>query len=283
MIYPQILINLVGNAIKFTEKGHVTIHCTLKEQIDERNILIQFDIEDSGIGISQEYVEKIFESFTQAGTDTARKFGGTGLGLTISKQLVDLMHGEISVKSKLNEGTVFTVAMPIEIAKEQEVVLKKDEITTEIRERLSNISVLLVEDNEFNRLVAEDTLKSLENGEIAIQKLKEDHFDLILMDIQMPVMNGVDATRIIRTEMSENIRNIKIIAMTANVLQEDVERYLKAGMDAYISKPFQTEELLIKMNFVLEGKKEINVKKEDNGHQSKTFVLPAKNVFREWT
>jgi len=279
----QILINLVGNAIKFTEKGHVSVACSIKEQVDEHNIVLQFAIDDTGIGISEEYVEKIFESFTQAGTDTARKFGGTGLGLTISKQLVDLMKGKISVTSKLNEGTTFLVEIPIEIAQEQHISVKKDKITDQLRENLAHISVLLVEDNEFNRLVAEDTLKSLlpqikitiaENGEIAIQKLKETDFDLILMDIQMPVMNGLDATRYIRTKMPAQIKDIKIIAMTANVLQEDVDRYLNAGMNAYISKPFQSEELLLKMNLVLEGQNDRSGAGNQIENRAQKFILP---------
>lgn len=259
----QILINLIGNAIKFTEKGHVAIrangHNINKE---ENNLEISFDIEDTGIGISKEYVATIFESFTQAGTDTARKFGGTGLGLTISKQLVDLMNGSIGVESTLGEGTTFTVKIPIRIAEEQNVTLKKNQISEDTKERLSNVSILLVEDNEFNRMVAEDTLKSLihpihitiaVNGEEAIEKVRERNFDLILMDIQMPIMNGVDATRYIRTKLPDDKKEVKIMAMTANVLEEDVRTYLNAGMNAYISKPFNTNELLMKMDLVLQG------------------------------
>jgi CheY-like chemotaxis protein len=259
----QILVNLVSNAIKFTEKGYVLVACSQKKTEEPDLLHLRIDVSDTGIGISEEYVETIFESFTQAGTDTARKYGGTGLGLTISKQLVSLMGGEISVDSILGNGTTFTVQIPIAVAKEQNISVKKDVATDALRMRLDGLSILLVEDNEFNRLVAEDTLKSLlghlkitiaENGEEAIKKIKEQDFDLILMDIQMPVMNGVDATRYIRTKMQEDKKDVRIIAMTANVLQEDVKRYLDAGMNAYISKPFQTDELLLKMDKVLSGK-----------------------------
>lgn len=258
----QILINLVGNAIKFTEKGHVKIITTLMGVQERNKIRLSFDIVDTGIGISEEYVETIFESFTQAGTDTARKYGGTGLGLTISKQLTELMSGKISVTSRLGEGTTFRVEVPLEIAEMQHIQEAKPEVTEEIRTRLEKSRILLVEDNEFNLLVAEDTLKSAlpavqvdvaENGEQAIRKLREKDYDIILMDIQMPIMNGVEATHYIRNTLPEQKRHTKIIAMTANVLQEDVQRYLQAGMNAYISKPFQTEELLLKMNMVLEG------------------------------
>lgn len=259
----QILINLIGNSIKFTDKGFVEVRVHPdRSGKSENQVQLTFDIEDTGIGISKEYVAKIFESFTQAGTDTARKFGGTGLGLTISKQLVDLMSGSISVESELGEGTTFTVSIPIEIADQQHITVKKNQITQETRNRLSNLSILLVEDNEFNRMVAEDTLKSMIhpvhidiaiNGEEAIQKVKDKDFDLILMDIQMPIMNGLDATRYIRSKMPNHKKDVRIVAMTANVLEEDVRNYLNAGMNAYISKPFQTDELLLKIDLVMQG------------------------------
>lgn len=258
----QILINLIGNSIKFTDKGYIALHCNIGNMTEEQ-VTLQFRVIDTGIGISQDYVGKIFESFTQAGTDTARKFGGTGLGLTISKQLVDLMEGEIYVESKQGEGTVFTVTIPLLIAKEQTVTPKQDHITNEVYSKLRHLSLLLAEDNEFNRLVAEDTLKELlpdikidiaENGGIAVAKVRENHYDLILMDIQMPVMNGVEATRAIRTQLPDDKKDTRIIAMTANVLQEDVQRYLDAGMNAYISKPFQVDDLLLKMAMVLNDK-----------------------------
>lgn len=256
----QILINLVGNAVKFTDTGYIQLSCkTIKLTSDE--VTIQFDVADTGIGIQKDYVSKIFESFTQAGTDTARKFGGTGLGLTISKELVDLMGGTISVFSEEGKGTTFSVIITFKIASEQTTIREENSISEDSKELLGNIALLLVEDNEFNRLVAEDTLKELlpriqidiaENGAIAIEKIKQQHYDLVLMDIQMPVMDGVTATKIIRTELTAPKSNIGIIAMTANVLQEDVQRYFDAGMNAYISKPFQTEDLLLKMAKVVE-------------------------------
>lgn len=260
----QILINLIGNAIKFTDTGYIFLGCKAIK-IETQQAELEFTVSDTGIGISQDYVGRIFESFTQAGTDTARKFGGTGLGLTISKQLVDLMNGEIGVESEPDKGTTFKVIIPLEIAREQTVQMRKSLVTPEIKERLNKLSILLVEDNEFNQLVAEDTLKGLlpqvkiaiaNNGAIAVEMLEQKDYDLILMDIQMPVMNGVEATRHIRRNMPEGKRDTSIIAMTANVLQEDVQGYLDAGMDGYISKPFQTDELLLKMNSVLDKNQE---------------------------
>ncbi|PSK95163.1 tetratricopeptide repeat protein [Taibaiella chishuiensis] len=256
----QILINLIGNAVKFTDRGYIALSCKAIK-MEAEQLELEFTVSDTGIGISKDYVGRIFESFTQAGTDTARRFGGTGLGLTISKQLVDLMHGEIGVESEPDMGTTFKVIVPLAIAREQTVQLRKSLITPEITERLNKLSILLVEDNEFNQLVAEDTLKSLlpgiriaiaGNGAIAIDMLAQNDYDLVLMDIQMPVMNGVEATMHIRRKMPPGKSDIRIIAMTANVLQEDVLGYLAAGMDGYISKPFQTDELLLKMNAVLD-------------------------------
>ncbi len=255
----QILVNLIGNAIKFTEKGGVEIKVE-NEGILNNEVQLKISIKDSGIGISKDYVDKIFESFTQAGTDTARKYGGTGLGLTISKQLVDLMNGKIYVESQPNVGTTFFVEIKFVIAKNQKVIKKEEDISQEIMAKLNKTRVLLVEDNEFNQLVAEDTLIDLlpnieldtaENGAIAVEKISQKNYDIVLMDIQMPVMNGVDATKQIRSFTDPNKRNISIIAMTANVLQEDVKAYLEAGMNAYISKPFQVNVLLEKMASVL--------------------------------
>lgn len=256
----QVLINLAGNAVKFTDKGYVEIRATLQKEADGKT-WIQFDITDTGIGIGPEYVGKIFDSFTQAGSDVTRKFGGTGLGLTISKQLVNLMHGNIDVRSTLGAGTTFSISLPFEVSTAAQ---QQDTATGVLNdatlERLNHIRILLVEDNEFNRMVAEDTLKELMpditidiavNGEEAVQRIQDDAYDIVLMDIQMPVMDGVTATRKIRKELQPPARDVKIIAMTANVLQEDVQQYFKVGMDAYVSKPFQTDELLLKMASLL--------------------------------
>ncbi len=254
----QVLINLAGNAVKFTERGYVEIKTSLIKRASK--LWIQFDVIDTGIGVSPDYVDKIFDSFTQAGSDVARKYGGTGLGLTISRQLVTLMNGDISVKSELQKGTTFTVVIPFEEATVQESDMKDGMLDATAMERLNNMRVLLVEDNDFNRMVAEDTLKELipsmaldiaVNGEDAINRLKADTYDVVLMDIQMPVMDGLTATHYIRNKMEEPSKSVKIIAMTANVLQEDVQQYLDAGMNAYVSKPFHVDELLLKMYEVM--------------------------------
>ncbi|HXS35811.1 MAG TPA: tetratricopeptide repeat protein [Flavipsychrobacter sp.] len=258
----QVLINLTGNAIKFTEKGHVEVRATIQKKQD-KNFWIQLDIIDTGIGIAPENIDKIFDSFTQAGADVSRKYGGTGLGLTISRQLVLLMKGDISIKSELNKGTTFTVIIPFEESTVQPMDVPKSIVDEKSMQCLNKIKLLLVEDNEFNRMVAEDTLKEIipgisidiaVNGQEAINRVQKENYDIVLMDIQMPVMDGLTATKEIRNTLPSPARDTRIIAMTANVLQEDVQQYLNAGMNAYVSKPFQTDELLLKMIAVLENK-----------------------------
>lgn len=277
----QVLVNLAGNAVKFTEKGHVELKATIHKKEDKK-LWIRFDVTDTGIGIAPDYVDKIFESFTQAGTDVARRFGGTGLGLTISKQLATLMGGEISVKSELGKGTVFTVIVPFT---ESDIVQvsKKDKLIDErATQRLNKARILLVEDNEFNRMVAEDTLKEVipgiridvaVNGKEAVERVQEEDYDVVLMDVQMPVMDGVAATKAIRL-LKHPSQKVKIIAMTANVLQEDVQKYFDIGMNAYVSKPFHTDELLLKMANVLE---DVPIVRISNG--SSATAVPAAPAF----
>ncbi len=255
----QVLINLTGNAVKFTENGYVELRVSIRKK-DNKKIWLQFDVLDTGIGIAPEFVDTIFDSFTQAGADTTRKFGGTGLGLTISRQLVALMGGEISVKSELGKGTVFTTIIPLEEAANQEETHTANFLDDVSMQRLNKLKVLLVEDNEFNRMVAEDTLREAipgidlhiaVDGQQAVQRLETEMYDVVLMDIQMPIMDGVTATQTIRSTLPAPNKNVKIIAMTANVLQEDVQQYFDAGMNGYVSKPFTAQELLTKMDGVM--------------------------------
>lgn len=283
----QVLINLAGNAVKFTEKGSVSVTAGIEKQ-DGKAYWIRFDVADTGIGIAPDYVENIFESFTQAGTDIARKFGGTGLGLTISKQLVNLMQGEITVKSELGKGTNFTVLIPLEESDNQVPLEEMPIIDDSKKKRLAGLKLLLAEDNEFNRMVAEDTLKELlpgihidvaVNGLEAVEKVQVGNYDIVLMDIQMPVKDGVEATIAIRNTLAAPAKNTRIIAMTANVLQEDVKKYFDVGMNAYVSKPFQPDELLLKMLSVLENETisiEQEVKKPQAAPQPALKPLPEK-------
>jgi len=268
----QVLVNLAGNSVKFTDKGYVEIRATLVKTEGKKHQVV-FDVKDTGIGIAPQYINTIFDSFTQAGNDITRKFGGTGLGLTISKQLVTLMNGEISVKSSYGEGTMFSVAITFDESDVQVDTEQKSVVDDSTLQRLNKIKLLLVEDNEFNRMVAEDTLKELipniiidiaVNGQEAVDRVQQEQYDVVLMDIQMPVMDGVEATKKIRATLKPPACDVKIIAMTANVLQEDVQEYLRIGMNAYVSKPFHPDELLLKMASVVEDK----VLQSENTQQS---------------
>jgi signal transduction histidine kinase/CheY-like chemotaxis protein/HPt (histidine-containing phosphotransfer) domain-containing protein/Tfp pilus assembly protein PilF len=252
----QVLMNLAGNAVKFTETGSVRIVCHA-EVVENHFVKIAFDVIDTGIGISKDYVDRIFESFTQAGTDVARKYGGTGLGLTISKQLVELMDGEIQVQSELGKGTTFTFILPFQIGDDSFAPQGEDEGWNQDDVALLNrINLLLVDDNEFNTIVAVDTLKSIANqmnithvdsAIKAIDLLKCNEYDIVLMDIQMPGMSGTEATKIIRRDLQPPMRDVQIIAMTANVMKQDIELYLSIGMNDHIPKPFNKAELVRKI------------------------------------
>ncbi|NDC43151.1 MAG: response regulator, partial [Chitinophagia bacterium] len=254
----QVLINLAGNAIKFTDNGYVEIKAT--ELSRNNRINIHIDVTDTGIGIAPEHLSSIFDSFTQAGNDVTRKFGGTGLGLTISKQLTTLMGGDLSVTSTLGKGSVFSFVVPLGIAEHQEIAAETGQLTESALHRLNSLSLLLAEDNEFNLIVACETLKErlpdvtidvAVNGKEALEKVQRNKYDLILMDVVMPVMDGLTATTHIRALPEEQGGAVPIIAMTANVLQEDVQLYRTSGMNEYVSKPFQIDELLQKMDQLL--------------------------------
>jgi len=252
----QILINLVGNAIKFTgEKGKIKFGVSLKEKLHQ-SVHLHFFIEDTGIGISEENIENIFESFTQAESDTTRKYGGTGLGLSIVKQLVELQRGNITVKSKLNEGTRFDFNLEYRIGKEHPT-LQISQKTVEFSDcHPEGLKILIVEDNEVNQHLAIDTIKLwnnnieieiAQNGNIAIQKSFESKYDIILMDIQMPQMDGFETTGVIRKEKESPNNKTPIIAMTAHAMKDEKENCIAAGMNDYISKPFDPEELFAKI------------------------------------
>ncbi len=250
----QVLINLVGNAIKFTDSGFVAISARLVKQSAD-NTEVEFSVSDSGIGIAQDKLASIFESFTQANSDTSRKYGGTGLGLTISKQLVELQGGKISLESKHGIGTRFYFTLPFKQAApilSQNVHLSTDD---DNKKSLNGISILLVEDNDFNRIVAEDTLNEYlrdiriefaGNGQEAVNMVALNDYDVVLMDIQMPEMDGYEATRTIRN-MENYKKDLPIMAMTANATPEEINKCFESGVDEYISKPFVAEDLFQKM------------------------------------
>jgi signal transduction histidine kinase/CheY-like chemotaxis protein len=250
----QVLINLLGNALKFTAKGSVTLNISpVEEGTDYWRV--RFAVTDTGIGISKEAQAKLFEAFTQADSSTTRKFGGTGLGLSISKRLIELMQGELAVSAELGKGSTFFFV--INLAKSKEVLLEKTHIH-HISTNASNHekTILLVEDNKVNQLVASKLLQKFgyahriaENGEEALKQMAERSFDAILMDCQMPVMDGFEATRTIRLMEENTGQHIPIIGLTANALDGDRERCMACGMDDYSTKPIKINELQEKLTY----------------------------------
>lgn len=243
----QILINLIGNAIKFTSKGNVKILVDVIESHDEK-IHLQFKVIDTGIGISKEKISEIFERFTQAKSDTSRIYGGTGLGLSIVKKLIELQSGTISVKSEKDNGSEFTFVIPYKKAEKQTTDSKINKENNSPFTFSETSKILVVEDNLMNQKLAGFMLKDwglkydiCNNGKLAIEKIKENNiYDVILMDIQMPEMNGYDTTKIIREEL---MLNIPIIAMTADALPDERDKCISLGMTDYISKPIKADDL----------------------------------------
>ena len=247
----QILLNLFGNSIKFTEKGSVSL--SVATDADK----FRFAIEDSGIGIPADQLDTIFNSFEQVNDSITRKHGGTGLGLNISKQLVELQNGRIWVESQESIGSTFFFELPllpVKVDKKFESHITEDQLK-EMAAALSGLKILVVEDDELNSIIAgedleyyfkEVTIGYAENGQEAIQEFETGQYDLILMDIQMPELNGYDATRAIRKiEASKGTENpIRIIAMTASLLKSEINNCYAAGMNNYIPKPYKPEELI---------------------------------------
>ena len=245
----QILNNLISNAIKFTDKGKVTLKITFDKKGKHNEFC--FSVTDTGIGIDQEKLKTIFEFFSQEDNTITRRFGGTGLGLAISKSISELLGGEIIVESEKNVGSTFKFCLTMPEASEQ---LKNE--TAIVRTDLKGKNVLIVEDNELNRFLAVTILKKwnanihiAENGEEAVKAVSSLDIDIVLMDIQMPVMDGVAAAIAIRSELKSNV---PIIALTANALESEKEKCWQAGMNEYITKPYNPEFLREKIIFLTE-------------------------------
>jgi len=241
----QIVVNLVGNAIKFTERGEVS----LRVELDTGDV-IHLSVTDTGIGIQADQQAAIFDSFAQADASTTRKFGGTGLGLTIASLITRLMGGRIWVESQLGVGSTFHVTIPFQLAPEETlpVVLRLPPSTEPAS--FSSLRVLLAEDNAVNALLASVLLRKVghhvthvKTGREALDALAQHQFDLVLMDVQMPVMDGLEATAEIRRLEARTGRHIPIVAFTAHAMAEDRKRFLDAGADGYLTKPFSPEQL----------------------------------------
>ena len=259
----QILFNLVGNSLKFTQKGEISIICKLINDYPNSQD-ISISISDTGIGMDKEFLNSIFRKFSQEDLQVTRKFGGTGLGMAITKELVQLMKGRIEIESEKNIGT--TIHIYLHFKKGDIANLKKSHQETATTS-LENISILLVEDNDMNRMVAQNSLQyynckvtEAENGVEALEILKRENFDIILMDIQMPEMDGIEATKVIRREFK---LKTPIIALTANAFKSEIEKCKKAGMDDYVTKPFDETNLIetIAKHTIRKGTKIPKVKK----------------------
>ena len=267
----QILVNFTSNAIKFTERGCVTIRSEVFEHAVDRTT-IRFEVTDSGIGIAEDRLDRLFKSFSQVDTSTTRKYGGTGLGLAICKQLAELMGGEVGVESQAGRGSTFWVALPLEKITAAEVEANGRSSThspastaplvpAKPTDRSRRVRILIAEDNDVNQLVAREILAKAGydsevavNGQQALDALERGRYDLVLMDCQMPELDGLEATRRLRFEERDGKRrgqHMPIIALTANAVRGDRERCLEAGMDSYVSKPINPADLLAQISTLL--------------------------------
>ena len=254
----QVLMNLVGNAIKFTERGSIRINMDVQERLSDA-IMLRCTVTDTGIGIAPDRLAHVFDEFTQAESDHTRRFGGTGLGLTICKRLVDMQGGNIGVASEVGKGSSFMFTIPYAIAKQREDAEFPNGREISRPHPLHDLRILLAEDNKLNVMVARVELENIipglhldvaANGQLALEKLQASDYDLILMDVQMPVMDGYETARSIRALPNGRSR-IPILAMTANVMQAEVQQCLDAGMDGFVPKPFKQEELLAAIGKVI--------------------------------
>ncbi|WP_111977858.1 ATP-binding protein [Algibacillus agarilyticus] len=241
----QIILNFASNAVKFTEKGLVTIKAaTVLNSHSGLNNKLEFycEVSDTGIGMTEEYCQRLFNRFQQADESITRRFGGTGLGMAISKSLIDLMGGRVDILSEVNAGSTFKIWLPLALGKEeaQTELLKVDDLD------LSNVTILLAEDNEINQIVFQAMLQKTQatihvanNGQVAVEMVNQVKPDLIFMDIQMPVMGGIEATDIIK----QSHRHIPVIALTANAMAEHQRLYAEKGFDDFVAKPIEMDVL----------------------------------------
>jgi CheY-like chemotaxis protein len=246
----QVIVNLLNNAMKFTpENGEISLAVTQKK-IDEKKVKLRVEVRDSGIGLTNEQQKKLFAAFEQADSSITRKYGGTGLGLAICKKIINMLDGDIWVKSRLHQGACFFFELEAELGEflsNSSIPAEHQADDNDITVDWSGFTVLLAEDVEINReivmmMLADTGIKIVcaENGQIAVDKfsVEPDLYDLVLMDMQMPVLDGISATKFIRTMKTPKAGQIPIIAMTANAFKEDIDACIEAGMNEHIAKPF---------------------------------------------
>ncbi len=264
----QALLNYAGNAVKFTENGSIEL-CVRKLEEKGDKVLLRFEVNDTGMGIEPDKLDNLFEAFEQADASTTREHGGTGLGLAITRRLAGLMHGEVGVESELGKGSSFWFTAWLKRGKpirSENPDIPEGSMENQLRSQHAGARILLVEDNAINREVATALLSgaflavdTAENGQLAVEKVSSTVFDLVLMDIQMPVMDGLEATRVIRsmtgsmTHSDVSYAELPILAMTANVFEEDRKACLDAGMQDFVAKPVVPDDLFSKVNKWLPG------------------------------
>ena len=271
----QVLLNLISNAIKFTARGTVSVTCKVLDS-SELSQKINIEVSDSGIGMDEEFLNHLFDKFSQEDNSVTRKFGGTGLGMSISKHLVELMGGNITVQSSKGKGTVISIILDLNRGNNND--LPQDEFVHFNTDVLMDKAILVTDDNEMNRLVATSILKNYgariteaTNGQESIHKLRGQHFDLVLMDVQMPVLDGIEATKIIREDIS---RDLPIIALTAFAIKGDNNKCFEAGMNDYLAKPFEESHLLqVVCRWLDKSADHIDAAVEDSGRKSQLYDL----------
>ncbi len=248
----QILINLIGNSIKFTQNGDIWIRVKLNDKVDNK-VFLNFEIEDNGVGISEKKQQTIFENFTQGSVQINRKFGGTGLGLSIVKNLLSLMDSEVKLESELGKGSKFLFDLAFEIFEDKSLNYEEEAKNIDYS-IMADKHILVVEDNKINQLITRKILEKnkiicdvADNGDIAVHKVEQNSFDLILMDIHMPGISGIEATKQIR----EFNKDIPIIALTAVTLDDNLDEFYNSGFNDIIPKPYKTEEFFTKLHKAL--------------------------------
>ena len=259
MCISQVLINLLGNAVKFTpRRGKVTL--TVREvESKDREATVYFAVRDTGVGIAKEDQKRVFRSFEQAVDKNPSKQQGTGLGLSISSRLVQMMGNSIALESELGEGSIFSFSIPLELGENMEAQVQEEEISFE------GCRILVVEDNELNAEIALTLLEDrgfvvdcVYDGSEAVERIRTTEpgtYDVILMDIMMPVMDGLEATRTIRSMEREDCRTIPIVAMSANAFDDDLKKSVECGMNGHLSKPVEVDKLYRTLGEIIHGSK----------------------------
>ena len=253
----QILINLISNALKFTSEGSVEIIVNHEDSSTlSQHTNLNIKVKDTGIGIPADKLDVIFEKYTQSGADIKRKYGGTGLGLSISRQLVELQGGSIKVESTLNEGSTFQFSIPYPIADEETNIVKAGNVDFSAYPWIETMNILVVDDNHINRIMAIEKLQSIspkinvltsQNGKEAIDILESEKFDIVYLDLNMPVMDGIETAEYIRTKLNNQNKDIYIAGFTAQINEDDLQKWKSKGINSSISKPFIDSELILSL------------------------------------